>query len=211
MVAGRWYEDNVLPRIITLGCSLHGLDEMRSQVVPLAEGRVLEIGCGGGFNMRFYDPDRLTSYTGIDPNGALLDKARDKARSLRVETEIVEGTAESLPFADTSFETVVCTYTLCSVQDPAQAMAEMRRVLKPRGRLLFLEHGKAPDNGPQRWQRRIEPVWKRVVGNCHLSREIGTALRRAGFEVEPLGQKYYDGSPKWAGWMEWGKARRAGA
>ena len=206
-----WYDETVLPRIVAAGCSTEDVGELRRQVVPLAQGRVLELGCGGGYNQPFYDRDRVTSYAGIDPNHALLEGARERARTNGWDHEIREGRGEAIPFADGSFDTVVCTYTMCSVDDQPQVMAEMRRVLKPGGRLLFLEHGKAPDPGPQKWQRRIEPVWKRVMGNCHLTREVGTALRSAGFEVEPIGQEYFEKAPKWAGWMEWGTARRAGA
>ncbi len=117
---------------------------------------------------------------------------------------------ENIPFRDATFDTVVCTFTLCSVDDPAQVMSEMRRILRPGGRLLFLEHGRAPDADVARWQDRIEPVWKRMAGNCHLTRPIGAALRGAGFEVEPLGQGYLPKAPKFAAWNEWGIARKAG-
>lgn len=205
-----WYENNIVPRIVGCGCGSEEVAELRRQVVPLAEGRVLEIGVGGGFNQVHYDTAKVTSFAGIDPNPTLLDQARDRAKGNGWDAEIRQGKAESIPFPDRSFDTVVCTYTLCSVDNQAKALAEMRRVLASSGRLLFLEHGRAPDAAQQKWQQRIEPVWKRAMGNCHLSREIGSALRKAGFEVEPIGQAYFDGMPKWAGWMEWGSARRAG-
>lgn len=168
------------------------------------------MGCGGGFNQQHYDAGAVTSFSGVDPNGSLLDAARERARERGWDADIREGVGEAIPFGDGSFDTVVCTYTLCSVQDPEKVLAEMRRVLKPRGRLLFLEHGKAPDPGPARWQRRIEPVWKHLAGNCHLTRDIGGSIRKSGFEIEPIGQSYFDKAPRWAGWMEWGVARRAG-
>ncbi|GAA0279903.1 class I SAM-dependent methyltransferase [Alteraurantiacibacter aestuarii] len=206
-----WYEETILPRIVTSACGQENVSELRKQVVPLAQGNVFEIGCGGGLNQPFYDKTKVTGFAGIDPNHALLEGARGRAAANGWEAEVKYGKAENIPFADGSFDTVVCTYTLCSVDDQAQALSEMRRILKPGGRLLFLEHGRAPDPGLQKWQNRIEPVWKRVMGNCHLTREVGGALRRAGFEVEPIGQEYFEGMPKFAGWMEWGSARRAGA
>jgi ubiquinone/menaquinone biosynthesis C-methylase UbiE len=205
-----WYEEKLLSKFITAACGQEEIAALRQQVVPLAEGRVFELGCGGGLNQRHYDRSRVTSFAGIDPNHALLDGARARAAEQGWDADIRAGVGEAIPFEDEAFDTVVCTYTLCSVGDHARVMAEMRRVLKPGGRLLFLEHGKAPDAGLATWQRRIEPVWKRVMGNCHLTREVGSALRGAGFAVEPIGQEYFAGMPRWAGWMEWGSARRQG-
>ena len=206
-----WYDETIVPKIVTMGCAQEEVTELRKQVVPLASGSVFEIGCGGGFNQPLYDREKVTAFAGIDPNGALLDGARARAKANGWDTEIKPGVGEDIPFPSGSFDTVVCTYTLCSVDDQAKVISELRRILKPGGRLLFLEHGKAPDPGPQKWQRRIEPLWKRMMGNCHLSREVGSALRGGGFEVEPIGQDYFPKMPRWAGWMEWGCARRVGA
>lgn len=206
-----WYEEKILSKIITATCGQEEVALLRQEIIPLAEGNVFELGCGGGLNQPYYDKSKVTEFAGIDPNDALLEEARKMARANGWEADIRSGKGEDIPFGDGSFDTVVCTYTLCSVDDQAKVLSEMRRILKPGGRLLFLEHGKAPDRGLQKWQRRIEPVWKRVMGNCHLTREIGGAIRSAGFEVEPVGQEYFEGMPKWAGWMEWGTARRVGA
>ncbi len=207
----QWYDRAILPKVVALGCGTPEVAELRREVVPLARGAVFELGCGGGFNQALYDSSAVTHFCGIDPNPGLLDAARARAAEKGWQADIRAGKGEAIPFGDGSFDTVVCTYTLCSVDDPARVLAEMRRVLKPDGRLLFLEHGRAPDPGPARWQRRIEPVWKHLAGNCHLTREIGNAIRAAGFEVEPIGRGYFEKAPKWAGWMEWGTARRAGA
>lgn len=210
MGLGRWYDANVLPRMITFCCGQKEIAELRQAVVPLATGRVFELGCGGGLNQAFYDSGKVSGFAGIDPNAALLEGARAGAAKKNWDADIRYGVGEAIPFADSSFDTVVCTYTMCSVGDQARTISEMRRVLRPGGRLLFLEHGRAPDPGPQRWQRRIEPVWKRLAGNCHLTRQVGAALRGGGFSVEPVGQAYMDKAPKWAGWMEWGVAIKAG-
>lgn len=207
----RWYDETILPKIVSMGCGTEEVEELRGEVVPRASGAVFELGCGGGFNQALYDSDAITSFSGIDPNPSLLDAARVRAREKGWEADIREGKGEAIPFGDGMFDTVVCTFTLCSVDDPALVLAEMRRVLKPDGRLLFLEHGRAPDPGTAKWQRRIEPVWKYMAGNCHLTREISGSFRAAGFEVEPIGQGYFEKAPKWAGWMEWGTARRVGA
>jgi len=179
--------------------------------VPLAKGKVFELGCGGGLNQQFYDEAAVTGFSGIDPHAGLLEGARLRARERGWDTQILGGVGEDIPFASGRFDTVVCTYTLCSVDDPERVLSEIRRILKPGGRMLFLEHGRAPDADVLSWQQRIEPVWKRLAGGCHLTRPIGSALRGAGFDVEPLGQGYMPKTPRFAGWMEWGVARKAGA
>ena len=204
-----WYDRHIMPRMITLACGQEGIEKRRKQVVPLAEGRVFELGCGGGLNQALYDSDRITSFSGIDPDEKLLESARERARAKGWDFDIRQGVGEEIPFPDGSFDTVVCTYTLCSVDDPAQVLSEMRRILAPGGKLLFLEHGRAPDAAVARWQDRVEPVWKPFAGGCHLTRPIGAALRGAGFAVEPLGQAYLKKTPKVLGWMEWGVARKA--
>jgi ubiquinone/menaquinone biosynthesis C-methylase UbiE len=206
----QWYEERVLPKMIGCACADPKIAALRAEIVPLAEGRVFEIGCGGGFNHPLYDRARVTSFAGIDPNHALLDKARKAAAEKGWPADIREGRGEAIPFDDASFDTVVCTYTLCSVEDQARVLGELRRILKPGGRLLFLEHGKAPDPAPARWQRRIEPVWKRVMGNCHLTRPVSEAVRQAGFALPRIEHKYMEKMPKWAGYMEWGIGRKAG-
>ncbi|WP_370032118.1 class I SAM-dependent methyltransferase [Qipengyuania mesophila] len=203
-----WYDRHIMPRLITAACGQEGIENRRKQVVPLAQGRVFELGCGGGLNQALYDPAQITSFSGIDPHEMLLDGARARAREKGWEADIRRGVGEDIPFASGSFDTVVCTYTLCSVEDPGAVLAEMWRILAPGGRLLFLEHGRAPDAGVARWQERFEPVWKPLAGGCHLTRPIGASLRGAGFAVEPLGQAYLEKTPKVLGWMEWGVARK---
>ena len=203
-----WYETNIMPRLISCACSQGQVMKRRSAVVPLAYGDVFELGCGGGINHTFYDAGAITSYAGIDPHEGLLDAARDAARAKGWVADIRAGRGEAIPFADASFDCTVCTFTLCSVDDPKAVMHEMRRVLRPGGTLLFLEHGRAPDAPVRRWQERIEPVWKRLAGGCHLTRPITSALAGAGFAVEQLGEGYTPQAPRFAGWMEWGIAHK---
>ena len=205
-----WYEETLLSRFIACACADPKIDALRAEVVPLAAGRVFEIGCGGGLNQPHYDRERVTGFAGIDPNGALLDRARKAARDKGWSADIREGVGEAIPFADASFDSVVCTYTLCSVGDQGRTLSELRRILKPGGKLIFLEHGNSPDLGPQKWQRRIEPLWKRVMGNCHLTRPVSGAIEQGGFALEGQGSKYMEKMPRWAGWTEWGVGRRAG-
>ena len=203
-----WYEANIMPRLITCACSQGQVMKRRSAVVPLAQGDVFELGCGGGINHTFYDAGAISSYAGIDPHEGLLAGAREAARAKGWAADIRAGRGEAIPFADASFDCAVCTFTLCSVDDPQAVMHEMRRVLRPGGTLLFLEHGRAPDAPVRRWQERIEPVWKRLAGGCHLTRPITSALAGAGFAAEQLGEGYTPQAPRFAGWMEWGIARK---
>lgn len=203
-----WYEANIMPRMITCACSQGQVMKRRAAVVPLARGDVFELGCGGGINHAFYDPSAITSYAGIDPHEGLLDGARAAAREKGWTADLRAARGEAIPFADKSFDCVVCTFTLCSVDDPDQVLAELSRILRPGGQALFLEHGRAPDGGVRGWQERIEPVWKHLAGGCHLTRPIGGAWQAAGFAVETLGEGYTPKAPRFAGWMEWGVARK---
>lgn len=210
MGLGSWYEAKVMPRLVTCACSQGQVMKRRAAVVPLARGDVFELGCGGGINQSFYDASAITAYAGIDPHPALLEGARAAAQARGWAADIREGRGEAIPFGDAAFDCVVCTFTLCSVGDPQAVMREMRRILRPGGQALFLEHGLAPDPGVRRWQARIEPVWKRLAGGCHLTRPVAGALEGAGFVVERRGEGYTPGAPRFAGWMEWGIARKAG-
>ncbi|MDP3906075.1 class I SAM-dependent methyltransferase [Novosphingobium sp.] len=208
MGLGSWYEDHIVPRFIQCACSAPGIMELREQVVPLASGAVFEIGCGGGINQQFYDRAKVTSFAGMDPSAKGLDYARAAAAEKGWAADIRPGFGEAIPFDDASFDSVVCTFTLCSVGDQAQTLHELRRILKPGGRLLYAEHGRAPDAGVRKWQGRIEPVWKRLAGGCHLTRPVSSAVGKAGFAVDALGERYIPKAPRWAGWMEWGAAVR---
>lgn len=205
-----WYDAHIVPRIIKCACSGPQIMKLRSKLVPLAEGRVFEIGCGGGINQQFYDPARILSFSGMDPSAKGLDYARAEAAQRGWQADIRQGFGEAIPFEEASFDTVVCTFTLCSVSDQAQTLAELRRILRPGGKLLYCEHGRAPDAGIAKWQDRIEPLWKPIAGGCHLTRPIGKAIERAGLTVQILGQQYTPKTPRFAGWMEWGEAVKAG-
>lgn len=209
MAFGDLWDRHGAPRLVKFACGAKSITDLREKVVPLARGEVFEIGCGGGINQRFYDPAAITRFAGIDPGGKLLDYARAEAERKGWQADIREGVGEAIPFPDDSFDTVVCTYTMCSVADQAQVVREMRRILKPGGRLLFLEHGRAPEPKVARWQDRIEPWWKPVMGGCHLTRPITPAVAAGGFTVEPLGQRYLPGMPRPFAWMEWGVGVKA--
>lgn len=201
------YDRFVLPRLLKCACSSPAILKQRAKVVPEAEGRVLELGIGMGLNLSFYDPAKVESVTGVDPAPELRAIAQAAPHDPRIPVKVEDGTAEALPFGDASFDCVVCTFTLCSVQDPAAALSEARRVLKPGGRFLYCEHGLAPEPEVAKWQRRIEPVWKRIAGGCHLTRPVTAAIEAAGFSVRRREAMYMPKAPRFAGWVEWGEAQ----
>ena len=201
------YDRFVLPKILGCACATSPIMKQRVKIVPKAQGRVLELGIGSGLNLKFYDPAKVSEVRGVDPSPELRQMAATAERDPTLKVTVEDGTAEALPFEDRSFDTVVCTYTLCSVCTPAQALSEARRVLKPGGRFLFCEHGLAPDAGVAKWQRRIDPIWSKLFGGCHITRPVSGTLKAAGFTVEQLDTMYLPKTPRIAGWNEWGAAR----
>lgn len=204
-----FYERRILPKLLTCACASPPMMKQRAKIVPLAEGRVLELGVGMGLNLALYDAGKVSRVFGVDPAAELRAQAMAAPRDPRLEVSIEDGVAEALPFENAAFDCVVCTFTLCSVHTPTSALAEARRVLKPGGRFLFCEHGLAPDPDVAKWQRRIEPLWKRLAGGCHLTRPVTSAIAAAGFQVERSQTMYLPGTPRFAGWSEWGAARVA--
>jgi len=203
-----WWDRNVVPRLIGCACTQPSVMHDRAKVVPFASGDVLELGCGAP-NLDFYNRNNVRSLSGVDPSAELLTRAKLALESKGMTANFIPGIAEALPFANNSFDCVVTTFTLCSVQDPHAALSEAKRVLKPGGRLLFVEHGRAPDTDAATWQRRLEPVWKRIAGGCHLTRPVTQAISDAGFVCNAPQGHYMKRTPKWLGWVEWGEARLA--
>ena len=201
------YDRYILPGLINAACSARPINRQRMKIVPQAEGVVLELGFGSGLNLPYYDAGKVTRLIALEPSLGMLAKAEDKAKEAKFPVDVLAETAEKLSLDDESVDTVLVTYSLCTIPDPVSALRAARRVLKPGGRLLFCEHGKAPDEGVFRWQRRIEPVWKVIGGGCHLTREIPKLVTAAGFGVDALETMYLPKSPRWAGFNYWGSAR----
>ncbi len=161
----------------------------RQRIVGTASGRVLEIGIGSGLNLPFYAPT-AAHVIGVDPSPRLLAMAHERRRAAAPVVDLVEGSAEALPLENASVDTVVVSWTLCSIPDPSRALREMRRVLRPGGRLLFVEHGRAPDAGVRWLQDRLTPAWRRLSGGCHLNRAVGDLIAGAGFRIDRLETGY---------------------
>lgn len=201
-----WYDRHILPWLIDFACGLPMVQARRQMLVPQARGRVLEIGMGTGRNLPFYDRSKLTQLVGVDPALQMHPLAQRRSDKAGIAVELVGRSAERLPLADDSFDTVVCTYTLCSIPDPAAALHEVRRVLKPGGQFLFCEHGRSPDPAVARWQDRIQPCWTPLAGGCHLDRDVPALLRDAGL-LAKLEQGYISG-PRVLAYNYWGQAQK---
>jgi len=178
---------------------------MRQRVVARAQGRVLEVGIGTGLNMRYYDKARVSHITGLDPAMQMHPLAQERIESAGFQVDLIGLPAEQIPRSDASFDTVLMTYTLCTISDPHAALLEIRRVLAPTGRLLYCEHGRAPDASAQRWQERLQPLWGKVAGGCHLGRDVPALLHAAGFALPDL-QTGYIAGPRCFTFHYWGEA-----
>jgi ubiquinone/menaquinone biosynthesis C-methylase UbiE len=189
-----FYRDRVIPRLIDLVMRNKEAARRRAEVLPAASGRVLEIGIGSGLNLPFYSRD-VQRLFGVDPSADLLNMTRRKIEGLSFPVELLQQSAEELPLGDRSIDTAVATWVLCSIADPLRALQEIRRVLKPDGRMLFIEHGLAPDHRVRTWQQRLNPVWRRLSGGCNMNRKTDDLLRRAGFQIAELENFYLEGIP----------------
>jgi ubiquinone/menaquinone biosynthesis C-methylase UbiE len=205
-----FYEDRVLPHIIDKACSMGQVMKLRSQLVPRARGRVLEVGMGSAINMQFYNPEQVDKVYGLEPSEGMRRKAQHNLAKSAIAVEWLDLPGEQIPLDDNSIDTVLLTFTLCTIPDWSAALWQMRRVLKPNGELLFLEHGESPDEGTQKWQHRITPGWKKLAGGCHLNRNIADLIRHAGFEILELENLYIPKAPKIAGYIYKGLARKPG-
>jgi ubiquinone/menaquinone biosynthesis C-methylase UbiE len=201
-----FYAERVLPHLLNLAMRNRELAAYRRRVVPAARGRVLEIGIGPGLNLPFYYSE-VKEVIGLDPSAPLLDMAGKQARAGHMPITMLQGSAEAIPLEDASVDTVLTTWTLCSIPDACAALAEMRRVLKPTGELVFVEHGKAPEASVARWQDRLTPLWRPIAGGCHLNRPIAALIKDAGFTLSDLRCGYARG-PRPFTFMYEGRAKR---
>ena len=200
-----WYDRHVLPYVLDIACGMKPVRQQREKVVPLARGRVLEIGIGTGLNLAHYDRTKVQRIVGLDPALEMHRLARKRMKKAGLTVELSGLSAEKIPFDSGAFDTVLVTYTLCSIPDPVAALKEMRRMLAPDARLVFCEHGLAPDASVRRWQNRLTPLWSKLGGGCHLNRDIPGLLKEAGLRSDDIQTTYLQG-PRPLTFNYWGTA-----
>ena len=203
-----FYDRNILPLVLNAAMGTKPIRYQRRKVVPRASGRVLEIGFGAGHNLPFYDASKVTHLWALEPSPEMRERAAERVSQSPIELEFIDLPGEQIPLDSESADTVLITYTLCTIPDAMKALGEMRRVLKPGGSMIFCEHGEAPDESVRRWQNRLTPLWKSLCGGCHLGRPIPQMIRDGGWRVDNLETMYLPGTPRFAGFNYWGSATR---
>jgi ubiquinone/menaquinone biosynthesis C-methylase UbiE len=204
-----FYDKYILPHFLNCACGSKPILYQREKVVPMAEGLVLEVGIGSGLNIPFYDSSKVDKILGLDPSEELNRMALKVAADKGIPVEFILGGAEAIPLPDNHVDTVLVTYTMCTIPEVATANKEILRVLKPQGKMIFCEHGLAPDANVSKWQNRIDPYWGKIAGGCHLNRDIPQLIRSAGFNIQSMEQMYLPSTPKFAGYNYWGVATQA--
>jgi SAM-dependent methyltransferase len=199
-----FYDKRLLPHFINFACGVKPIIRQREKVVPLAEGVVLEVGMGAALNPPFYDPGKVDFIWGLEPSEGMRKLARKNLKKTTIGVNWIASPAGEIPLADRSVDTVLLTFTLCTIPDCHAALLQMRRVLKPEGKLIFCEHGAAPDETTRRWQARLTPWWKRIAGGCRLDRPIPDYIEEAGFRITRMESEYLHGVPRLAGFVYWG-------
>jgi ubiquinone/menaquinone biosynthesis C-methylase UbiE len=201
-----FYDKYILPHFLNCACGSKPVKYQREKVVPMAEGLVLEVGIGSGLNIPFYDAAKVDRILGLDPSEELNRMALKVAEQKGIPVDFILGGAEDMPLPDNHVDTVLVTFTMCTIPEVTAANKEMLRVLKPGGKMIFCEHGLAPDVKVSKWQSRLDPVWGKIAGGCHLNRDIPRLIKNAGFEIKTMEQMYLPSTPKFAGYNYWGTA-----
>ena len=200
------YEKFVLPKVLDVCCSTKPITYQRNKIVPNAEGTILEIGIGSGLNIPYYQKSNIKKIYGLDPSPELCEMAEKAAHNNEIKIDFLIEGAEEIKLPSQSIDTVLITYTLCSIPNPNDALKEMKRVLKHDGKILFCEHGAAPDLNVFKWQNRINPLWGKLFGGCNINRDIPSIILNSGFKINNLEQMYLPSTPKIVGYNYWGNA-----
>ena len=201
-----FYEKYILPRFLNCACASEPITYQRKKIVPLAEGKVLEVGIGSGLNLPFYDKAKIKEVWGIDPSKELTFMAEKVALKEDIKVNIISSSAEEIPLPNEYFDSILITYTMCTIPDVLKANKEIKRVLKKEGKLIFCEHGISPDEKIQKWQNRINPLWGKIAGGCNINRGIPKLIRDSGFDIIEMEEMYLPKTPKIAGYNYWGYA-----
>ncbi|MBL4596117.1 MAG: class I SAM-dependent methyltransferase [Robiginitomaculum sp.] len=202
-----FYQRHIMPKFVDLACSSGQMKKVRANTIPAAKGVVLEIGFGSGHNLPFYDPAKIERFLALEPDPAMRKLAENRMQDVEFTCETLDLDAEEIPLESASIDTIVVTFSLCTIPDVTQALNQMRRVIKPNGTLIFAEHGQAPDANVAAWQRRIEPFWKPLGGGCHLTRQPVQLIATHGFQVNEVTADYLPKAPKFAGFVSYGSAQ----
>ena len=202
------YSRHIAPLLVDSACGTKPIAYQRRKIIPQASGVVLEIGAGGGRNFALYDREKVARVIALEPDAAMVERGRTRVPE-GLPLEWLQRGAEAAGLAPGSVDTIVTTYTLCTIPDAVGALASLRVALKPEGRLLFCEHGLAPDADVTKWQRRIEPLWRPIAGGCHLTRDVDAMIEAAGWKIDTAERMYLPGTPRFAGYNVWGSARPA--
>ena len=200
------YDKYVLPKFLNCACASKPILRQRQKVVPLAEGKVLEIGIGSGLNLPFYEKSKIDEVWGLDPSEELSAMARIVADQESIEVNFISSGAEEIPLPDNHFDSVLITYTMCTIPEVLRANQEIRRVLRENGKMIFCEHGEAPDENIRKWQKRINPFWRKIAGGCNINRKIPSLIQDSGFDIVEMEEMYLPNTPKIAGYNYWGFA-----
>lgn len=206
LISKKNYEKFVLPKILSFTCNTKPINYQRKKIIPSASGLVVEIGVGAGANFRYYNPEKILKIIAIDPSAELNNLAREEAKKYNYEIQILNQSAETIPLEDNSIDTVVSTYTLCSIPNPDETMREVFRVLKPNGVFLFSEHGRSPDRFTAFIQDQIEFFYPFISGGCHCNRDIKKVISNTNLQFQSLDTTYLPGTQKFLGFNYWGSA-----
>ena len=200
------YENYVLPKMLDCCCSTKPISYQRKKIVPEASGTILEIGIGSGLNIPYYQKSKINKVIGLEPSEQLCKMAKKTADDNNFSIDFLVNGAEEIELPSDSIDTILLTYTLCSISEPYIALKEIMRVMKSDGRILFCEHGIAPDEVVQKWQNRINPLWGKLFGGCNINRDIPNILKNGGFKINSLDKMYLPSTPKIVGYNYWGEA-----
>ena len=204
-----FYENNILPHIINCACSTAVIMELRGKVVTLAYGDILEVGIGSAVNLELYKPDKVNKIWGLEPSIGMQEKARKNLAKSPIQVEWLSLPGEKIPLKSNSIDSVVLTYTLCTIPDWRAAMEQIHRVLKPDGKIYFCEHGLAPDTSVIKWQNYLNKLWAKIFGGCNLNRAVINNIQSSGFLIDWSESSYINGSPKFASYISYGVAHKA--
>jgi|TARA_Y100001936_G_C15982615_1_gene617607 ubiquinone/menaquinone biosynthesis C-methylase UbiE len=202
-----FYEKYILPRFLNCACASEPITYQRKKVVPLAEGKILEVGIGSGLNLPFYNKSKIEEIWGIDPSEELNAMAKKVAIKEDINVNFITSSAEDIPFPNDYFDTVLITYTMCTIPSVLQANKEIRRVLKHNGKMIFCEHGVSPDENIKKWQKRLNSIWGKIAGGCNINRNIPMLIKSSGFKIVEMDEMYLPKTPRIAGYNYWGYAK----